>query len=458
MVEEHGEAMSQRDRANARTLHLDFRPESGPSRAGGRGFSLPSGPPASGRIEAPQAQQLAAPPMNAAQAAQQRRQVQTDQREESTRRRNFDTGLSGSNSGRASPAPASGRQSPEESGSGSGFNTPREDVDNATALRHAALLSRMSMLVNDSSTKLASFRSSVRQFKNNESSAKDMLDTLFNVLDQDPEATSGVVREIANLFDAPSDRDKQKAILEALNAFRIEIQEQFPALGGAPTGLGSNWAGVSSGRILSAKRATHTGRGNLNSRTVWDRVEAAAASHPANRPTTGVNGRHVPGAGGAQPTSFPALGANAAAGSSRGAVHSTPWASGGGGGSSSKAPSALVPQIRSVNFPTVSSSKPTPVNKASFPSLPSSSSAKSKAAERAALFSKPTPREESIARIRGTAPPAPKTNNWGVASASNGMASMSVDDSDAPVEEPKPASKKKGKQKQLLFTVSARPS
>lgn len=80
------------------------------------------------------------------------------------------------------------------------------------------------MLVGDSPTKLASFRSAVRQFKNNESGAKDMIDTLFHVLDQDRDSASGIAREIANLFRSEGDQDKERAVLEAVNAFRIEVR------------------------------------------------------------------------------------------------------------------------------------------------------------------------------------------------------------------------------------------
>lgn len=441
--------MSQRDRAQARQVNVEFsaRPDAGPSRAGGRGFSL-------GTRDGPQAQQLAAPPMNAAQAAQHRRQIQTDRQDEGRRRKAFVTGLTDGRGSASASAPASGppsgRQSPAESASG--FSTPRadvEDVDDATAARHAALLSRVSMLVGDSPTKLASFRSAVRQFKTNESSAKDMVDTLFYVLDQDREATAGVGREVANLFDSEGESEKRQSILAAINSFRIQQEEQFPALGGGPTGVGTNWAGVSSGRILSAKRATNTGRGSSNSNAVWARVEAAAAKP---RPTTGVNGRNVPGAVAPQrlaASNFPSLGEGS---SSRPGTHSTPWA-GGGAGSSSKTPSALAgPQIRSVNMPSVGGSKKPTINKASFPSLPSSN--KSRAEERAALFSKPTARDESIARIRGTAPTPPNATTWGASAneSANGVAALSVED-----DVPKSQGKKKGKQKQLLFSVSARP-
>jgi hypothetical protein len=79
------------------------------------------------------------------------------------------------------------------------------------------------MLVNDSSNKLDSFRSAVRQYRNNESSAKDLVDTVFHVLDEDVDATTGVLREVAGLFESESEKDKQSAVLEAVNGFRIRV-------------------------------------------------------------------------------------------------------------------------------------------------------------------------------------------------------------------------------------------
>ena len=75
------------------------------------------------------------------------------------------------------------------------------------------------MLVNESENKLQSFRSAVRQYRNNESGARDMVDTIFNVLEQDVDSTTGVV----SLFESEGDNDKRGAILEALNGFRIEV-------------------------------------------------------------------------------------------------------------------------------------------------------------------------------------------------------------------------------------------
>lgn len=121
--------MSARDRAQARQLTVDFQSRGGESRPSssarhpsgqGRGFNM---------NRPPQGQQLAQAPMTADQAAQQRRQVQTDRQEESRRKRAFDTDLSGSRREQAALAHPGGPQG----GLRSGFATPREDVDDATA-------------------------------------------------------------------------------------------------------------------------------------------------------------------------------------------------------------------------------------------------------------------------------------------------------------------------------------
>lgn len=91
----------------------------------------------------------------------------------------------------------------------------------ADGRRHNALITRVSFIVNHSENKLSSFRSAVRQFRNNESGPKDMIDTIFNVFDRDADSTGGVVKEIANLFK--DDQEKMQHVLAALNAFKIEV-------------------------------------------------------------------------------------------------------------------------------------------------------------------------------------------------------------------------------------------
>lgn len=118
--------MSSRGKSQARQVNIEFQPRSENRRPqrndrshSGRGFSM---------APVPQAQQLASTPlMTPEQAAQHQRQLQTDQREESRRRRGFNTDLTDSRREQQSIA------NPNANGTRSGFATPREDVDDATA-------------------------------------------------------------------------------------------------------------------------------------------------------------------------------------------------------------------------------------------------------------------------------------------------------------------------------------
>jgi hypothetical protein len=83
------------------------------------------------------------------------------------------------------------------------------------------------MLTGSAPNKMTSFRSAVRQFRNAESGPKDLIDTVFNVLDRDADATTGVVREVASLVDNDGEREKQQALLAAVNSFRIEVRQLF---------------------------------------------------------------------------------------------------------------------------------------------------------------------------------------------------------------------------------------
>lgn len=78
-------------------------------------------------------------------------------------------------------------------------------------------------MVNDNENRMSSFQSAIRSFKHTESTAKDMIDTIYNVLDRDAQATSSIVREIGSIFEEDAEKDKAKAILEAINGFRAEV-------------------------------------------------------------------------------------------------------------------------------------------------------------------------------------------------------------------------------------------
>jgi hypothetical protein len=78
-------------------------------------------------------------------------------------------------------------------------------------------------MVNDSENKMTSFRAAIRAFKNTESTAKGMIDTIYNVLDQDAPGTVNVVKQIGQIFEEDGNMDKAKDILEAINGFRAQV-------------------------------------------------------------------------------------------------------------------------------------------------------------------------------------------------------------------------------------------
>ena len=144
-VHQHREQMTSRDRAQARTLHVDFQSygnandrRPGPSRQdrSGRGFSIQTSQQVNGTIghddrRGAQQQQLSSSvSMTPEAAAQHARQLNTDRQEDSRRRKAFVTSLTDGIAGETSGA-GSGRD--HDLGGRSGFATPREDVDDASA-------------------------------------------------------------------------------------------------------------------------------------------------------------------------------------------------------------------------------------------------------------------------------------------------------------------------------------
>lgn len=217
--------------------------------------------------------------------------------------------------------------------------------------------------------------------------------------------------------------------------------------------MGTEFAGITSGRILSAKKVTQPG---ANNNAIWDRVERAAASAPVNRPiSTGPGGRKVPGA------AFPALGSGKATKAS--GASATPWAgrtptpaarSGFPSLQTSAVPVAPVP--RSVNFSTTSSNgqkkAPKPPSAAAFPGLPSTGGGSGMtSAERQALFGR-SDTSQMISRMRGSGDTSPV----GWAGAASGTTTPPATEAQEAVQNVQggQTGKKKGK-KQTLFTVSA---
>lgn len=236
----------------------------------------------------------------------------------------------------------------------------------------------------------------------------------------------------------------------------VQQRNQFPEL--VPTATGSEWSGVTSGRVLNAKNSTVARSHTQSSRQLLDRVARAAASTSAQAGPSRASAVN----------SFPPLQSGAASGSSatpfRQQQRVTPWASGGAASAPAPAPAPVVRVPTSVPGPGAKSKGgPAAFSKSAFPELPSGSQQR---VPKGAVGG-----NQSLRKILGgSAPDQPAWQSGGKGNGSGGDSGTST-----PGEPSAPADgeangaggqgqgaggkkKGKGKQKQTLFTLGSFPS
>lgn len=92
-----------------------------------------------------------------------------------------------------------------------------------SASEHAALLTRVSNLVDHSQAKMAVFRSVVGGYKSGQNGADDVIDTLYNIFDHDVDATAHVAAGAAMLLTGIDD-DKKKDLLAKVSSWRRDVR------------------------------------------------------------------------------------------------------------------------------------------------------------------------------------------------------------------------------------------
>ncbi|KAK0463489.1 uncharacterized protein EV420DRAFT_1518464, partial [Desarmillaria tabescens] len=396
MVEEHGADMSSRDKKDARRVPAQFEFEDTPSRRGGgrRDREHEREPPP--RQPPPSAPGPSRPPGAG------------------RRREGFGASLTtndnASTTSLPTPPVVSRRSSPSPT---------REPVDPAILEKHTAFLARLQSFAANPTTAMPAVRAAIRGYRASESSAKDLISTIWNVLDCHLEHTASIINAFVDLLE---EDEKKQDILRSWKSFEIEQRRQFPDL--VPSSVGNEYAGITSGRVLNAKHSTGSRSSQQSSRQVLDRVaRAASSSSTLSAAPTAV-------------ARFPPLSSQTASSSSpafRQPQHKTPWST--GGASASRGPT-LVPS--SLPGPSAKAPRPPPpkLNEASFPGLPST------APRAKPLIGGNT----SLRNILGTSTPPPQTV-WSATSSSSASPAP-----DAAPEESVPKGKKnKGKQKQTLF-------
>ncbi|KAI0683337.1 hypothetical protein BC835DRAFT_1423394 [Cytidiella melzeri] len=434
MVEEHGADMSSRDKRDARRIQADFEFEE-VGVGGRRGGRRDRGDRERER-EPPPSQ--AAGPSNAAAAGSRRRAA-------------FGGNLTTESTNGHGPTPhaASRVQSRRQSPS------PPADVDPAVAERHTAFLARVSSVATNPNHAIPAVKAAVRSYRANESAARDLISTVWTISDHNLEGTASIINGLVDILD---DEDKKKDLLQAWNGFKIEQRNQFPEL--TPVGQGTEWAGITGGRLLNAKQTTASRSSHQSSRQVLDRVARAAASsssssRPAGQPTRATaptSDRFPPLQGG--PSAPPSAPAPAPAVSGfRQPQRTTPWA--GSAATAAATPSSATPVYRgptSVPGPGAKSKTgPLPsFSKSAFPELPSSATAR---VPKGAVGG-----NQSLRNILGNAtPPTPVWEGGGKGSGSSTpVGEVSLGDVDGGGGGKK--GKGKQKQKQTLFTLGSFPT
>ncbi|GJJ12290.1 hypothetical protein Clacol_006531 [Clathrus columnatus] len=319
------------------------------------------------------------------------------------------------------------------------FSTPplldssQSDVPLAVSERHAAFIARINILTSNPTNAVPAIKSAIRSYRSNESGPRDLINTIFTVVNKNLDDTASLISSLVELLD---DEDKRRALLASWNGFKIEQQQQFPDLVAA--NIGSGYAGAASGRILNIKHSTASRSSSQSSGQVWERVAQAAAS------TSVGQGPPVRLKASAKPkvssSNFPTLSATRDASVRHGNNTTTAWSSGG----------TARPRTEVLSEASSSSNRTPPqLSSALFPTLPVSAKV-----QRVAMGG-----NQSLKNILGENNTLP-SSAWSQKRDEGGEVQSSVEPSsveDGTLSTNK-GKRKKGKEKQTLFTIGTFPA
>ena len=147
------------------------------------------------------------------------------------------------------------------------------------ATRHSKVLEKAGQLLNNDADKLAQFKSQVSSFRHSDSTATDLIDRLWDIFNAKLDEFGKLITSTADLFDYDA-KSKRTELLGAWNDWKIQMQEDNSAA----------WNGFlpqqgQRSRILALKSSAK-GRQTASTQSVWNRIEAVAASRPVASTST----------------------------------------------------------------------------------------------------------------------------------------------------------------------------
>ena len=300
---------------------------------------------------------------------------------------------------------------------------------------------------------IAGVKLALRDYTASQSGARDLISTIWNILDRDLDATASIVNFIVDFLE---DEEKKTALLSAWNDFKIERRREFPDL--MPTSVGTDYAGIADGRTLSAVTAR---RAAGPRQALLDRV-AQAAERGASFPALRTPRAHQPQAVAPPRTQHAPTGPtpnfrkqsarNTAWSASAAGVSSS--TSGGGGGNNNNNNGNGASVSSQGGRPPAAQPPPAPaLTDSAFPTLPGSAAPRARPIVSA--------RTGQLQHILGSAPPT--TSAWTPGRTGQDEVAGGRESEEAAVATeaaPAPGGKKKGKQKQkqMLFMLGSYPS
>jgi hypothetical protein len=174
--------------------------------------------------------------------------------------------------------------------------TPQTPQEQARLLRHNAVLERAAGLLRNDESKLQEFRSSISAFRNSKTSATQLIEGFFALFDTDSKEIGKLIKELADIFEIPA---KREGLLKAWNDWKA-INEDYPSLPGAATGLALNGGASAHGgsRVLKLKSSTaQSSRSSANQKASWSSPSSSnpfPALPPANSKRIGAKPGQTP--------------------------------------------------------------------------------------------------------------------------------------------------------------------
>lgn len=87
--------------------------------------------------------------------------------------------------------------------------------------RYSSLLSRLQAIAPNPTNALPAVKAAIRGYRTNEVTARDIISTIWNVLDNHLDGTASIINGVVDLLD---DEEQRSNLLASWNSFKLEVR------------------------------------------------------------------------------------------------------------------------------------------------------------------------------------------------------------------------------------------